>query len=343
MKVFRGYHHPQQAAQCALTIGNFDGVHRGHQAMLALLKNEAQHRGVPSCVMSFEPHPRDYFAAAARKPELAPARIATLRDKLTELARCGIDQCVVLPFNAALASQPAESFIQDVLVRGLGVKYVLVGDDFRFGAKRVGDYAMLDAAGERLGFDVARMNSYEVHGTRVSSSAVREALAQGRMDRVAGLLGRPYSVSGHVVHGRKLGRDLGFRTLNLRFSHWKPAASGIFAVQVHGLAEKPLPGVANLGIRPSLDPADVNGGRVLLETHCLEWPAALGPEGAYGKIIRVELLHKLHDELKYDSLESLKTGITKDCDEARAFFAQPQSFSAAMHTETSRQTTRDRI
>jgi riboflavin kinase/FMN adenylyltransferase len=128
-----------------------------------------------------------------------------------------------------------------VLVRGLGVKYVLVGDDFRFGAKRVGDYAMLDAAGERLGFDVARMNSYEVHGTRVSSSAVREALAEGRMDRVAGLLGRPYSISGHVVHGRKLGRDLGFRTLNLRFSHWKPAASGIFAVQVHGLADSPFP------------------------------------------------------------------------------------------------------
>lgn len=336
MKIFRGYHHPQLAAHCALTIGNFDGVHRGHQAMLALLKNEAQHRGVPSCVMSFEPHPRDYFAGVARKPELAPARIATLRDKLTELARCGIDQCVVLPFNAALAAQPAESFIQDVLLKGLGVQYVLVGDDFRFGAKRVGDYAMLDAAGERLGFDVARMNSYEVHGTRVSSSAVREALAEGRMDRVAGLLGRPYSISGHVVHGRKLGRDLGFRTLNLRFSHWKPAASGIFAVQVHGLADQPLPGVANLGIRPSLDPADVNGGRVLLETHCLEWPASLGSEGAYGKIIRVELLHKLHDELKYDSLDSLKTGITKDCDEARAFFA-------SMHTETSRQTTRDRI
>ncbi len=336
MKVFRGYHHPQLAAHCALTIGNFDGVHRGHQAMLALLKNEAQHRGVPSCVMSFEPHPRDYFAAVARKPELAPARIATLRDKLTELARCGIDQCVVLPFNAALASQPAESFIEDVLIKGLGVQYVLVGDDFRFGAKRVGDYAMLDAAGDRLGFDVARMNSYEVRGLRVSSSAVREALAEGRMDRVASLLGRPYSISGHVVHGRKLGRDLGFRTLNLRFSHWKPAASGIFAVQVHGLGDQPIPGVANLGIRPSLDPADVNGGRVLLETHCLEWPASLGPEGAYGKIIRVELLHKLHDELKYDSLDSLKTGIAKDCGEARAFFA-------SMHTETSRQTTRDRI
>ena len=336
MEIFRSYHDPRLAAQCALTIGNFDGVHRGHQAMLALLKNEAQHRGVPSCVMSFEPHPRDYFAAVARKPELAPARIATLRDKLTELARCGIDQCVVLPFNARLAGQPAENFIGDVLVKGLGVRYVLVGDDFRFGAKRTGDYAMLDAAGDRLGFDVARMNSYEVSNTRVSSSAVREALAQGQMSRVASLLGRPYSISGHVVHGRKLGRELGFRTLNLRFSHWKPAASGIFAVQVFGLGADPLPGVANLGIRPSLDPDDVNGGRVLLETHCLDWPASLGAEEAYGKIIRVELLHKLHDELKYDGLDSLKAGIARDCDDARAFFA-------SMHTETSRQTTRDRI
>ena len=336
MRVFRGFHHRDIAPACALTIGNFDGVHRGHQAMLALLKNEAQHRGVPSCVMTFEPHPRDYFAAVARKPELAPARIASLRDKLTELARCGIDQCVVLPFNARLAAQPAQVFIEDVLVRGLGVRYVLVGDDFRFGAKRTGDYAKLDAAGEQLGFDVARMNSYEVSNSRVSSSAVREALGQGHMPRVASLLGRPYSISGHVVHGRKLGRDLGFRTLNLRFSHWKPAASGIFAVQVFGLGEQPLPGVANLGIRPSLDPDDVNGGRVLLETHCLSWPDGLGPEGAYGKIVRVELERKLHDELKYDGLDSLKAGIARDCDEARTFFA-------AMHTETSRQTTRNRI
>ncbi len=344
MRVFRGYHHPQLAPHCALTIGNFDGVHRGHQAMLALLKNEAQHRGLPSCVMTFEPHPRDYFAALVRKPELAPARVATLRDKLTELARCGIDQCVVLRFNAQLSGQSPHSFIDQVLVQGLGAKYVLVGDDFRFGAKRAGDYAMLDAAGDERGFDVARMNSYEVHKTRVSSSAVREALAQGRMDRVASLLGRPYSISGHVVHGSKLGRDLGFRTLNLRFSHWKPAACGIFAVRVAGLSDEPLPGVANLGIRPSLNPDDVNGGRVLLETYCLDWPDALGAEGAYGKIIRVELLHKLHDELKYDGLDSLRAGIAKDCDDARAFFAQAsKSFSASMHTETSRQTTRDRI
>lgn len=347
------------AAGCALTIGNFDGVHRGHQAMLALLNNEARHRGVPSCVMTFEPHPRDHFAVVHKKPELAPARIATLRDKLEELARCGVDQCVVMPFNAALASQSPQAFIEDILLRQLGVRYVLVGDDFRFGAQRAGDYAMLDAAGQRLGFDVARMQSYEVHGTRVSSSAVREALAAGDMERVAALLGRPYAISGHVVHGRKLGRELGasqsgagdgFRTLNLRFAHWKPAASGIFAVHVHGLMPDgaPLPGVANLGVRPSLDPSDVNGGRVLLETHCLDWPAALsrllsGGE-AYGKIIRVELLHKLHDELTYDSLDALTRGIAQDCDDARRFFAAlPAQAQTATFGQTHRQTTRDRI
>ena len=336
MKVFRGYRHPQLAKACALTIGNFDGVHRGHQAMLALLKNEAQHRNVPSCVMTFEPHPRDWFAALAKRPELAPPRIATLRDKLTELAACGIDQAVVLPFDERLANQTPEAFIDEVLMRGLGVKYILVGDDFRFGAKRAGGYAMLDEAGTRLGFDVARMNSYEVQSTRVSSSAVRQALSAGDMAQTARLLGRPYSISGHVVHGRKLGRDLGFRTLNLRFSHWNPAASGIFAVHVFGLSDTPLPGVANLGIRPSIDANDVNGGRVLLETYCLDWPAALGAEGGYGKIIRVELLHKLHDELKYHGLDALKDGIKKDCDDARAFFN-------GMRSETIRQTTRDRI
>ena len=344
MRVFRGFQHPDIAPACALTIGNFDGVHRGHQAMLALLKNEAHHRGLPSCVLTFEPHPRDYFAEVAGKSSLAPARISTLRDKLTELEQCGIDQVVVLRFNAKLAAQSPEAFIQEVLREGLGVRYVLVGDDFRFGAKRLGDYAMLDAAGQAQGFDVARMNSYEVKSLRVSSSAVREALAAGHMEMAAQLLGRPYSLSGHVVHGRKLGRELGataphrgdgFRTLNLRFSHWKPAAAGIFAVRVWGLGDKPLPGVANMGVRPSLDPSDVNGGRVLLETHCLEWPAALGAEGAYGKIIRVELLHKLHDELRYTSLDALTAGIARDCADARAWFAA--------HAETRRQTTRDRI
>jgi riboflavin kinase / FMN adenylyltransferase len=367
MRIFRGLHawpasgpggpsRPDPGGR-ALTIGNFDGVHRGHQAMLALLNAEARQRGLRSCVVTFEPHPRDHFAATSGQPERAPARIATLRDKLTDLAQCGVDDCVVLPFNARLARQDAQSFITDTLVHSLQARYVLVGDDFRFGAGRAGDYAMLDAAGLAHGFDVARMQAYEVHGLRVSSSAVRLALGEGRLSDAAALLGRPYAISGHVVHGRKLGRELGasspgrgdgFRTLNLRFAHWKPAASGIFAVQVHGLTTDPqappVPGVANLGVRPSLDPNDVNGGRVLLETHGLRAPGdGLDPafaQEAYGKIIRVELLHKLHDERRYNGLDALTQGIAQDCADARAFFAAKP---ALLHTQTRRQTTRDRI
>jgi riboflavin kinase/FMN adenylyltransferase len=223
-----------------------------------------------------------------------------------------------------MSSLSPQAFIEDVLIQGLKAQYVLVGDDFKFGAQRAGDYALLDAAASALPahqqFDVARMNSYEVHGLRVSSSAVRQALAEGRMMDAARLLGHPYHVTGHVVHGRKLGRELGFKTLNLRIAHNQPATTGIFVVRVMGLGAEPLAGVANLGRRPSLDAQDVNGGRVLLETHCLDWPQDLGPEGAYGKIIRVELLHKLHDEIKYDSLDALKQGIARDCEAARAFF-----------------------
>jgi riboflavin kinase/FMN adenylyltransferase len=315
------------AGGTALTIGNFDGVHRGHQAMLALLRSEARHRGVPSCVLTFEPHPRDFFARRAGKPELAPARIATLRDKLGELDRCGIDHVVLLRFDERLASLPAEAFISDVLVRGLGARYVLVGDDFRFGARRVGDYALLDAAGGAQGFDVARMMSYEVHGHRVSSSAVREALAVGDLALAASLLGRPVTISGHVAHGAKLGRELGetargagdgFRTMNLRMPDARPAASGIFVSRVHGLPGAPLPAVSSLGVRPTIEDA----GRVLLETHCLEWPAALGHEGAYGRLIEVELVKWLHPELKYASLAALQEGIARDVAAARAWFAQ---------------------
>ena len=344
MHVFRGFQHPGIAPACALTIGNFDGVHRGHQAMLALLTSEARHRGLPACVLSFEPHPRDFFAARLGKPELAPARIATLRDKLSELERCGVDQVVVLRFDERLAALSAQDFIQRVLVQGLGARYVLVGDDFRFGAKRQGDYATLDAAGQRQGFDVARMMSYEVHGLRVSSSAVREALAAGDMEAAARLLGRPYAISGHVVHGQKLGRQLaestpgaadGFRTLNLRFAHDKPAAHGIFAVRTHGLGEAPMDGVASLGVRPTVEDA----GRVLLEVHCLDWPAGLaaqlGPREAYGKLVRVELLHKLRDEARFDGLDALTAAIREDVAQARAYFAT--------HASVRRQTTRDRI
>ena len=334
MRVFRSLRHPGLAANSALTIGNFDGVHRGHQAMLALLASEAAHRGLPATVLTFEPNPRDYFARRAGNPDAAPARIATLRDKLCELERCGVAQAVVMGFDAAFAAQSPEAFVADVLV----------GDDFRYGARRAGDYATLDAAGTRHGFDVARMMSYEVHGERVSSSAVRAALAAGDMAAAAALLGRPYSISGRVVAGARLGRTLGesapgrgdgFRTLNIRFRHPKPAASGIFVVRVHGLGEGPLDSVASLGKRPTVD----DSGRVLLEAHCLEWPAALGPEGGYGRLVRVELLHKLRDEARYDTLAELTAAIGRDVVDARNVLAA----DAAAHAATGRQTTRDRI
>ena len=320
MRVFRGFQHPGIAQACALTIGNFDGVHRGHQAMLALLRSEARHRRLPSCVMTFEPHPRDFFARRsdpAGTAVRAPARISTLRDKLCELSSCGVDQVVVLRFDQRLASLSPQGFVDSVLRQGLGARYVLVGDDFRFGARRAGDYAMLDAAGQAGGFDVARMLSYEVRGLRVSSSAVRQALQSGDMMVAAALLGRPYSISGHVVRGRQLGRALGFRTLNLRFEHPQPAALGIFVVAVHGLTDQALPGVASLGVRPTVEDA----GRVQLESHVFDWPTALGLEAGYGRVLRVELLHKLHDERHYAGMDELRAGIAQDTADARAWWA----------------------
>jgi riboflavin kinase / FMN adenylyltransferase len=321
MHVFRGLHHAALSPACALTIGNFDGVHRGHQAMLALLRSEAAHRGLPATVMTFEPHPRDYFAALGGQPNQAPTRIAPLRDKLSELARCGVDQVVVLRFDQRLASLTPEGFVKQILVQGVRAKYVLVGDDFRFGAKRAGDYESLDQAGQQHGFDVARMLSYEVHGLRVSSSLVRDALQAGDMPRVATLLGRPYTISGHVVHGQKLGRTLDCPTLNVRFGHERPATMGIFVARVHGLTDKPMDGVASLGVRPTVEDA----GRVLLEVHCFDWPASLGKEGGYGKIARVELLHKLRDEARYDGLEQLQAAIHQDIANARAYFNSHQA------------------
>lgn len=321
MKVYRA-RRPDASPPCALTIGNFDGVHRGHQAMLALLCSEARQRGLPACVMTFEPNPRDYFARLAGQAERAPSRVGSLRDKLLELRRCGVDEVVVARFDERMAALSPTDFIERTLLGDLNTRYLLVGDDFRFGAKRAGDYALLDAHGGERGLDVSRMMSYEVHGLRVSSSAVRQALAEGDMARAAALLGRPYRISGHVVHGRKLGRELGassnggddgFRTLNLRVPHAKPAAMGIFVVQVHGLAAQPLPGVASLGVRPTVEDA----GRVLLEVHCLRWPLAC--DGGYGRVVGVDLLHKLHDERRYESLQALEAGIAQDVVDARAW------------------------
>jgi riboflavin kinase/FMN adenylyltransferase len=311
MQVFRRLPPPSHRRPCALAIGNFDGVHLGHRALLGELGRAAADRGLPSCVLTFEPHPREFFAA--RRPGLvAPARIATLRDKLEALDQAGVDRTCVVHFNERFASLEPEAFVEQVLVDGLRTRFLLIGDDFRFGAGRRGDFAMLAREASRLGFEVHRMATVALDGERVSSSAVRAALAAADFGRVGRMLGRPYMISGHVVHGRKLGRELGFPTLNLRIPHGRPALGGIFVVRVHGLADAPLPGVASLGTRPAVE----TDGAPLLETHVLDWSG-----DAYGRVIRVEFLHKLRDEAKYDGLDALVAQIRLDAEQARTHLA----------------------
>jgi len=311
MKVFRGLPNAASRAPCALAIGNFDGVHLGHQALLSDLRAAATRLNIEAAVMSFEPHPRAFFAQMLGDLSKAPSRIANLRDNLSALDQAGIDRVIVEHFNAHFAALSPEEFIQKILVEGLHVKLVMVGDDFRFGAKRAGDIHTLKEAGERFGFVVQTMNTVERHGERISSSAVRAALAAGNFEEAQHLLGRPYQISGHVVHGQKLGRTLGFPTLNLRIAHHKPAVMGIFVVQVHGLSEQPLPAVASMGVRPTVD----DSGRVLLETHILDQHV-----DAYGKVIHVEFLQKLRDEEKYVDLPTLTAAINRDADQARSYF-----------------------
>ncbi|MFM1988183.1 MAG: hypothetical protein RJA99_1140 [Pseudomonadota bacterium] len=311
MHVFRRLPPPEQRRPCALTIGNFDGVHRGHRALLDALGRDAVRLGLPSCVLTFDPHPREFFAG--RRPGVeAPARIATLRDKLEALEAAGVDRVCVVHFNERFASLAPEAFVERVLVDGLRVRHLLIGDDFRYGARRAGDFASLAQAGAAHGFAVRRMETVAEGGERISSSAVRAALAAADFGRVERLLGRPYVMSGHVVHGRKLGRELGFPTLNLRIPHGRPALGGIFVVRVHGLADAPLAGVASLGTRPAVE----TDGAPLLETHVLDWHG-----DAYGRVIRVEFLRKLRDEAHYDGLDALVAQIRRDADDARAHFA----------------------
>lgn len=311
MKVFRGLPHDDARRPCALTIGNFDGVHRGHRALLARVKEAAQMLGVETAVMTFEPHPREFFAHLAGDESRAPARIANLRDKLQALAEAGVDRVIVEHFNARFAALSPQAFIKDVLVDGLHVKWLIVGDDFCFGAKRAGDMAMLKEAGKQYGFEVVSLPTVMHEGARISSSAVRSALDIGDFEHAAELLGHLYAISGRVLHGKKLGRAIGFPTLNLRIAHKRPALSGIFVVQVHGLSERPLPAVASLGVRPTVE----DNGRVLLEVHLFDYAAQ-----CYGKLIRVEFLEKLHEEEKYDDLVTLTRAIDADARAARDYF-----------------------
>ena len=310
MQVVRGI--PTQADQPAvLTIGNFDGVHRGHQALLKLLTDKARALGLPAVVLTFEPHPREYFA-----PADAPARLASMREKLLLLEACGVDRVHVCRFDRAFAAQSADSFIDDFLVRGLAVRHLYIGDDFCFGARRQGNFAMLLEAGRRYGFGVESMATLSVEDERVSSSAIRDALAAGDLDHAARLLGRPYSIAGRVVHGDKLGRQLGFPTANIQLKHRRPALSGVFAVRVEGLGAQLIDGVANIGIRPTA----THVPRPRLEVHLFDWT-----EPCYDAHLRVHFLHKLRDEQKFASLDALTAQIRSDAESARAWLAQHPS------------------
>lgn len=320
MKVFRGLPNAASRAPCALTIGNFDGVHRGHQALLARVREAATRLGVEAAVMTFEPHPREFFAQLAGDPSRAPSRIANLRDKLQSLSNAGIDRVIVEHFNTHFASMSPQDFVEKVLVQGLHVKWLMVGEDFCYGAKRAGNVAMLIEAGKKYGFHVEAMPTVMNDGTRISSSAVRAALAQSDFPLAAQLLGHPYAISGHVMHGKKLGRTIGFPTLNLRIAHKHPALSGIFVVQVHGLADQPLPGVASLGVRPTVE----DSGRVLLETYIFDYA-----QQCYGKVVRVEFLKKLRDEEKYVDLPTLTAAIERDAQQARAFFKERETLAVS--------------
>ena len=304
MRVFRGFSRPAPGPT-ALAIGNFDGVHRGHRALLAHLCDTARAVALPPAVLTFEPHPREFFSPAS-----APARLTTLREKIELLADAGVEQITVCRFDAAFAALSADEFVERVLVRGLRARHLIVGDDFRFGRGRAGDFASLRAAGARHGFAVEAMGSVTVDGERASSSGVRRALAAGDMEHAARLLGRPYVIDGQVTRGQQLGRQWGFPTANLRIKHNPLPMTGVFAVEVGGLGVRPLPGVANLGVRPTVD-----GTRPLLEVHLFDFDRDI-----YGAHISVRFVHKLRDERRFPDFDALKAQIAADATEARLFF-----------------------
>lgn len=323
MKVFRGLPNAAARAPCALTIGNFDGVHLGHQALLARVRAAADRLGLEAAVMTFEPHPREFFAHKAGDLSKAPARIANLRDKLQSLDNNGIDRVIVEHFSTPFASLTPQQFTEQVLVEGLHVKWLMVGDDFCYGARRAGNVQMLIEAGQHYGFEVETLPTVMNGERRISSSAVRAALSEGDFAHAEQLLGHPYSISGHVIHGAKLGRTIGYPTLNLRVPH-RPALGGIFIVQVHGLAAGPLPAVASLGVRPTVEDA----GRTLLEVHIFDYA-----QSCYGRNVRVEFLEKIRDEEKFIDLPTLTEAIDRDAGQARAWFARRAGSAAVTATD----------
>ncbi len=307
MRITHGFHPLKQPH--AVTIGNFDGLHVGHQAMLTRLQHVARERALPTCVLSFEPHPREFFS-----PENAPTRLSSLREKAGWLDQTGIDRLHVFRFNRAFSALAASEFIQRILVDTLHARYVLVGDDFRYGAQRAGDFTLLVEQGRSAGFDAEALSTVQIDGERASSTAVRTALAAGDLAHAAQLLGRPYSICGRVMHGDKLGRELGYPTANVQIQHNRPPLSGIFAVTASNINGRDLPGVASLGVRPTIK---TTTAAPVLEVHLFDFDTQL-----YGRRIRVNFLHKLRDEAKFPDLPSLIAQTGRDVDEANQFLMQ---------------------
>ncbi len=312
MQLFRGLHHLDALPKgCVATIGNFDGVHLGHQAILARLRERAAELGVPSCVVIFEPQPREFFL-----PDVAPVRLTRLREKLECFARLGVDNVLCLNFNRRLRELSAEAFVRQVLVEGLGVKHLEIGDDFRFGCDRAGDFTYLNLAARDHGFTLEAATTVELDGLRVSSTLIRQALADGDLALAARMLGRPYSLSGRVLHGQKLARQLGWPTANVQLKRRRPPLRGVYLVSslIDG---RVVPGVANIGQRPTVQ----GDGRPHLEIHLLDFAGDL-----YGRHLSVTFVQKVRDEQKFASLEALKAAIEADVATARAYWqGQPST------------------
>lgn len=301
MKLYRDLH--QLGQPCVATIGNFDGVHLGHQAIFEQLKAVAVERGLPVLLVTFDPQPREFFQADC------PARLTRLREKCFYFKRFGIEQVVCLRFNHVLAKLPANAFVQDILCKKLNIQHLVVGDDFRFGHRRQGDYPLLQALGEQWGFTVSEAVTVQAAGGRISSSRVRAALQAGDLGQAESLLGHPYVIQARVTHGKKIGRTLNFPTLNLPLHRKKSPLQGVFAVKVHGLGREYY-GAANLGTRPA-----VGGGKTLLEVHLFDFDQTV-----YGELVTVEFCHKLRDEQNFADLAALKQAIAKDVAQIKQFF-----------------------
>lgn len=290
---------------CVLTIGNFDGVHLGHQALLKNVKNRAKDLNLPSMVMTFEPHAIEFFA-----PEKCAPRLTRWREKFCALAECGIDRVLVVRFDEHFANLSADEFVQHILVEKLGVKHVFIGDDFHFGHDREGDFEFLKKMGEKLGFGVENMTTLQLNSERISSSLVRAALKSADHAKVQALLGHPYTMMGRVVYGDRRGHILGFPTANIYLHRAVTPVQGVYAVRMHGIAEHSLPGVANVGIRPTF-----GGTRSLLEVHLFNFN-----QNIYGQHVSVEFCKKLREEIRFENFELLKEQIWRDAKEAREFF-----------------------